>query len=343
MKKIILLSELFVPPYDEGMKVTALNLLKGIRHHADCVGLGPCEDENSLIKKVSINKFLYSRNLYNAIRIQRPDFVYYIPKASATFNSFIRFRILSFILKKTDIAMIALQNRNYSILIQKFIRMINPGTLFVTSNYMSNQFKRVNIETQLLPMGVDTKKFIPVSIEKKHELRDKYNIPHDKYIVLHVGHLKESRNIRVFLSLAKQPWIKAVIIGSTSTFQEEALKKELRQSGIIIIDKYVSENQEIYQLSDCYIFPVLERSGAMEFPLSILEAMACNLPIITTPFGSLPEYFRSSDDFHYFATIENLKTKLLNVRNVISKTREKGIKFSWENVAEQLLRMSGIM
>lgn len=343
MKKVILLSELFVPPYDEGMKVTALNLLKGIRHHIDCIGLGPCGEENGLIKKVSINKFLYSQNLYNAIRIKRPDFVYYIPSASATLNSFIRFRILSFILKKTDIAMIALQNKEYSILIQKFIRLINPSTLIVTSNYMSNYFNRVNIETQVIPMGVDTKKFIPVSIEKKHELRDKYNIPHDKYIVLHVGHINESRNIRVLLSLARQPWIKAVMVGSTSTFQEEGLKKELRQSGILVIDKYIPDNQEIYQLSDCYFFPVLKRSGAMEFPLSILEAMACNLPIITTKFGSLTENFRSSDDFRYFSTIENLETELLNVRNVISKTREKASEFSWENVAEQLLRMSGIL
>lgn len=337
MKKVLLLSELFVPPYDEGMKVTALNLLKGIKHHVDCIGLGPCGDENGLILPVAISKVLYSKKLRREINRQKPDFIFYIPEASATLHSFIRYRILRFISKGVGTAMVALQNREYSSLTQRIITFINPNTLFVPSTLMSDIFKKIGIDTHLLSAGVDIEKFTPVSPETKYALREKYQVPQDKYIVLHVGHIRASRNVKMFLSLIDQPEMQVLLVGSTSTPQEDELKRELRQAGILIIDKFVPENQELYQLADCYVFNVRERSGAMEFPISVLEAIACNLPVLTTPFGSLPENFPASDDFRYFTTPEELKNELQNMRNRISKTRERVERFSWENVANQLL------
>ena len=343
MKKILLISELFVPPYDEGMKVTALNLLKGIRYHVDCLGLGPCGGEDSHIHTISLNKFMCSKKLREKINRYCPDFILYIPEASATLNSFIRQRILRTISNGVNTAMIALQNREYSLLMQKLIGLINPGTLFVLSNRMTNIFKRMGVATHLLPAGVDMEKFVPVSSGRKRLLREKYSIPQDAYLTLHVGHIRESRNIRIFLSLADQPNIRVLLVGSTSTPQEERLKMELRQSGIFVIDEFVRENQELYQLADCYVFTVIEKNAAMEFPISVLEAMSCNLPVLTTPFGSLPEYFSDSDDFRYFTTIKKLKEELFKMRAIIPGTRKKVENFSWENVAAQVLRKCSVI
>ena len=343
MKKILLLSELFVPPYDEGMKVTTLNLLKGIRSHVDCIGLGPCGGLNGMVRTVAMNKFLYSKSLQKEIKHYLPDFIFYVPEASATLNSFMRYRILRSVVNGIDTAMIALQNREFSCLSRRLIKLSNPSALFVTSNYMFNIFKRIRIATHLLPMGVDIEKFVPVSQEKKCMLRDKYNLPKNKYIVLHVGHIKESRNIKIFLGLTDYPDHQVLLVGSTSTQQKDGLKEELQQSGIRIIDNFVTENQELYQLADCYVFCVTDRSGAMEFPLSVLEAMACNLPVLTTPFGSLPENFTETEDFRYFNNVEGLKTGLKKIEAVVPKTREKVEKYSWNSIAEQLLRKCDIL
>jgi glycosyltransferase involved in cell wall biosynthesis len=337
MKKILFLSELFLPPYDEGMKVTALNLLKGMRCHVDCIGLGPCGNQNDFISTIPINKLMYSENLRKEISYYNPDFIFYIPEASATLNSFMRYRILQLISNGNGTAMIALQNREYSFLAQKTITMLNPGKLFVSSALMSQTFKKMGIDTHILSAGVDIDKFIPVSPERKYALREEYSIPKEKYVVLHVGHIRASRNVKIFLNLVHQPEIQVVLVGSTSTPQEEELKRELRQAGIYIIDTFIQNNQELYQLADCYVFNVIERSGAIEFPISVLEAIACNLPVVTTPFGSLPENFPLSDDFRYFTTAEELQAELKKVQNTIPKTRERANKFSWKDVAEQLL------
>ncbi len=344
MKKVFVLSELFVPPYDEGMKVATLNLLKGIGSHVDCIGLGPYGGENGLIIPVPMNKVMYSRNLRNEIDRYRPDYIFYIPEASASLNSFIRYRILRSMTSGAGTAMIALKSAEYSLHKRKFIRLTHPDNIFVSSSHMSQVLENIGIYPSVLPLGVDTEKFVPVSPGKKRHLREKYHVPHDKHIILHVGHIRKSRNVKTFLTFANDPEVQVLLVGSTSTPQEDELKDELRRCGIHIIDHFVSETQELYQISDSYIFPVVEGcGGAIDFPLSVLEAMACNLPIITRPFGSLPENFPASDCFRYYSTSDELKREFEKIRGVVSKTRERVERFSWRNIAKQLLEKCGVL
>ncbi len=344
MKKVLLLSELFVPPYDEGMKVATLNLLKGISHHADCIGLGPCGGENGLIRAIPMNKLMYSETIRKEIKRYRPHYIFYIPEASATLNSFIRYRILRFMTNGTGTAMIALRSTEYSRKKQTCVRLTSPGPIFVFSSYMFHVLKNMGIHSWVLPLGVDTEKFVPVSFERKLFLREKYHIPKDKHLILHVGHVRKSRNVQTFIDFANHPNVQVLLVGSTSTPQEDELKNELRKYGIRIIDQYVPETQELYQLSDSYVFPVIEGlGGAIDFPLSVLEAMACNLPVITRPFGSLPEYFSTTDCFRYYSTNEELKRELEKIQGIIPKTRESAERFSWKNVAKQLLEKSEVL
>lgn len=343
MKKILLISELFAPPYDEGMKVTTLNLLRGISCHADCIGLGPCGGEKGLIRAVPVSKLMYSETLRREIKRYRPHYIFYIPEASATLNSFIRYRILRFMTNGAGTAMIVLRSTEYTGRKQKCIKLTNPGPIFVFSSYMSQVLKNMGIHTSILPLGVDTEKYVPVSFGRKLFLREKYHIPKDKYLILHVGHVRKNRNVQTFVHFANHPNIQVLLVGSTSTPQENDLKNELRRYGIRVIDHYVPETHELYQLSDSYIFPVVEKTGAIDFPLSVLEAMACNLPVITTPFGSLPENFSTTDSFRYYSTHEELKRELDTIRGVVPKTREIAERFSWKNIAKQLLEKSEVL
>ena len=44
-------------------------------------------------------------------------------------------------------------------------------------------------------------------------------------------------------------------------------------------------------MSDYYVFPALDPISAIEFPLSVFEALACGIPVFHKPFGALEDIF----------------------------------------------------
>lgn len=129
---------------------------------------------------------------------------------------------------------------------------------------------------------------------------------------------------------------KIVIVGSTSTSQDKQLKDDLENAGIKIIAGYIEHIEELYQLSDVYVFPVKNDHSAIEFPLSVLEAMACNLPVVTTTYGSLPDFFVQSSCFTYFSGQQELLSLVRSAFFADCNNRHKITeKFSWDTVFEE--------
>ena len=149
-----------------------------------------------------------------------------------------------------------------------------------------------------LRSGVDTEKFIPVSNERADELKRRYGFDPAKKLVLHVGHLNRGRNVQQLCKLTAN--YQVLLVSSTLTQDEQdlQLKNELLSSGVRLIDTYVSNIEQIYQMADVYLFPVMEQGGCIDVPLSCLEAAACNKPIVTTDFGEMREF--SGVDGVYF-------------------------------------------
>ena len=105
-----------------------------------------------------------------------------------------------------------------------------------------------------------------------------------------------------------------------------------------IIDTYISNIEEIYQLSDVYFFPVTESENCIDVPLSVLEAAACNLPILTTNYGELKSFIKE-DGFVFIDSFE--KSKLIKSFNEtlsknIIKNRETVLSYDWSLAIKQL-------
>jgi glycosyltransferase involved in cell wall biosynthesis len=103
-------------------------------------------------------------------------------------------------------------------------------------------------------------------------------------------------------------------------------------AGIIVIDEYIGEVHELYQASDCYVFPVSSSTGAVEIPLSVIEACACNLPVLTTRFGALPETIREGNGFCFYDRVSEIHEKIAAIRDSKPETAAKVAEFTWEKV-----------
>jgi glycosyltransferase involved in cell wall biosynthesis len=220
----------------------------------------------------------------------------------------------------------------------RFASFLKPDLVLVQSKKSENLFQEMGMITKLVPLsGIDLKTFVPINKMEKEILRQKYNLNTDKFIILHVGHIRHGRNIRLLKKLAKYRDIQIIIIGSTSTGMDDDLYKELIKTDCLIITDYIKKIEEFYQLSDCYLFPTTSVINCIQFPISVLEAMACNIPVITTKFGALYDYFNEEDGLVFIGDGKIDKyVELIKSGSIEVKTRMMVSDFSWENISADL-------
>lgn len=132
----------------------------------------------------------------------------------------------------------------------------------------------------VIPNFVDTQVFKPLPKEEKNWERPR---------VLYPRRLSTVRGVNDFLWLAAQfPEVDFICCGNSGP--EKDNEEMLRQftngkSNIQAMWRKPEEMHEIYQQADISVIPTRAAEG---LSLSLLESMACGLPVIATPAGGLP-------------------------------------------------------
>lgn len=339
--RLCFLSERLSPPFDEGFKNVAIHLIAemGARHEVLALTCFGRNIAAPLVHNVAASRLLLSWPLFRAIRAFRPDLLYYLPTASATPFSFLRGRVLRAYARPGRVVLLLLQPRSNSRWRKQLIRQLAPDAVLLPSAGVAASLPPLPCPVLPMPLGVDLERFSPASAETKAALRRKYGLAEDAWVLLHVGHLKRERNVGLLARLQRKIEGQVVIVGSSSTRQEPDLTAELRAAGVKVISEYL-DVVEAYRLADAYLFPVRNEMAAIGIPLSVLEAMACNLPVLTTPFGGLPELFpeRKEDGFWYARNDEELVAEAKALRHFRgANTRALVAPYGWPQVAAQIV------
>lgn len=333
--KICVISERLTSPLDEGIKKFSYSLMKALSMNHIVLGMSKkgLLEEGYRVEKVNMNKLMLNWMLWQRIRQFAPEVICYVPSSSGTFNSFLRARMLKWYGGKARVILIALQPKNFSALTARWISRLCPNEVVVQSSQTARSLEELGLRVHVFPSGVELDKFTPISETKKQQLRRRYGLPSDAFLVLHVGHINPNRGVGLFEELQRESGVQALLVGSTSTPQDEKLVQELEKAGVRVMRDYFQDIQEVYQLSDCYLFQVTSQQAAIEIPLSVLEAMACNLPVITTRYGGLNDFFTEADGFLFADSREEVLDKISLVkRGLTSRTRAMVEAFSWENI-----------
>jgi len=153
-----------------------------------------------------------------------------------------------------------------------------------------------------------------------------------------VGSITSGRNLLGLVKLQNMDNNQVVIVTNMTFKPDPGVYSYLKSNRCIIFREYFENIQEIYQLADCYIFPTLNSSNCIELPLSILEAMACNLPVITTRFGAIPRVFSNGGGLFFVNNMNTIPSILQEIQNktITIKTRKKVVNFRWETIAQEL-------
>ena len=340
--KICIVSEALERPFDEGVKIFVFNFIKELSKTDTILGLSRTNKftkdiEAFCTRALPANKLFISLSLRKKIERFRPDIIYYIPTACATLFSFLRTKVLKFYGNSAKIVLITLQPREYSSFSKKVIPFLTPDLVLAQSGKTQESLLDLGCHVKKISAGVDLRKFTPVVENTKRKLKKKYEFPTDKYLILHVGHINRNRNAQFLGNIQRLEDTQVICVGSSSYPEDKDLVEELKRKGVIVINSYIGNIEEIYQCVNCYLFPVYSDSACIEIPLSVFEAMACNLAVVTTNYGGLPSIINEQDGFRYAASNEEFIAKINTIKNIFDpRTRDLVERYSWENVVQSI-------
>jgi len=123
-----------------------------------------------------------------------------------------------------------------------------------------------------LPNGVDVDRFCPARQGEKCTLRRKYNLPEDRLLGLFVGRLVPKKGFAELLDLAAIENFELVFAGG------EAPNGYARNDHHFLGCVSREHISEVFKMCDIFLLP----SQGEGFPVTVQEAMACGLPVITT-------------------------------------------------------------
>ena len=180
-----------------------------------------------------------------------------------------------------------------------------------------------------------------MSDDEKTELKRKFNIAEGKRVLLHVGHLKSGRNVDKLLNVNENYHVVLVVSSVTEHEKEADLREKLsNRPNTTIIDTYLENIEEVYQMADVYLFPVQETENCIDVPLSVLEAASCNVPVVATEYGEL-KAFVGQPGFKFVEALD--KEELNNALDEMSGKKTKNHlcvkQYDWNCSIENLLKV----
>ncbi|SDS47088.1 Glycosyltransferase involved in cell wall bisynthesis [Polaribacter sp. KT25b] len=185
--------------------------------------------------------------------------------------------------------------------------------------------------------------------EELKRVKERYNLP-DKYFFF-LGNTDPKKNtkgtLKAFSDFLKQTGSNhKLVMLDYDKIELHKLLAEINDTNLInniVLTGYVinTDLPAIYAQCDVFLYPSLRES----FGIPMLEAMSCNVPVITSNTSSMPEV--SGDAAHIIDPFKSEEItqgiiKILNNdayrKSLCEKGLERSKQFSWKNMAKDYLK-----
>jgi len=166
------------------------------------------------------------------------------------------------------------------------------------------------------------------------------------HYLLYVGnaypHKNLERLILAFKKISKEKKnLKLVLVGELDYFYKR-LQEDFNKVKNVIFTDFVSDKElaSLYQNATLYIFPSLYEG----FGLPPLEAMAYNLPVISSNASCLPEILGQAAVYFNPENVDDIASKIRLVlddkelqQNLILQGKKQMEKYSWDKMGKEIL------
>ncbi len=176
--------------------------------------------------------------------------------------------------------------------------------------------------------GIDLDKFSSNEKDHKKIICEKFNIPLGHRIIGYVGRLSVQKGLVFLLDAAREiieahPNTTFLLVGEGD--MRHLLEMRAQKLGISgnVVFAGIGENiQDYYKAFDIFVLPSL-REG---LPLVLLEALACQLPVVTTKVGAIPSIVKNGE--HCFLIEHSCPQSIANSVEDLIENEEKARKLA---------------
>ncbi|SFG00508.1 Glycosyltransferase involved in cell wall bisynthesis [Desulfotomaculum arcticum] len=152
-----------------------------------------------------------------------------------------------------------------------------------------SKFERIpRSKIKVIPNGIDYKAFNKILDRKK--LKSDFGIPWDRQVIGTVARMAPQKGLHILIQaaelLVKEFDLHFLMVGDgplKKTLQEQVQNKALGNR--FIFTGALEDVSAAYSVMDFFVLPSLTEG----LPLSLLEAMAFNLPVLASRVGGIPE------------------------------------------------------
>jgi N-acetyl-alpha-D-glucosaminyl L-malate synthase BshA len=164
----------------------------------------------------------------------------------------------------------------------------SDGVTAVSQNLKDETYQHFNIkrDIEVIPNFIDFQRF---SKTNKEHFR-KAIAPDGEKIMIHVSNFRKVKRVRdvvkVFKQVVEQVPAKLLLVGDGP--ERPHVEQLCRELDICNHVRFLGKQEaveELLAISDLFMIP----SGSESFGLAALEAMACEVPVISSNIGGLPE------------------------------------------------------
>lgn len=179
--------------------------------------------------------------------------------------------------------------RVYQPLLTRLLRQAD-AILVTSPQYLASSpfLRQVAPKCRLVPLGIDLERFDWVGPGQVEAWRAKLGTP----LVLFVGRFRYYKGLDYLVkAVSLIPGVRLGLVGSGP--EGPRLRRLVAKHGLearvsFVGDVTDEELPAIYRAADVYVLPASERSEA--FGISLLEAMAAGLPVVSTELGTGTSY-----------------------------------------------------
>ena len=154
-----------------------------------------------------------------------------------------------------------------------------------------------------IPTAIDLTKFSPVAARERQLLRNRLGFPENRTIMLYVGRLSRAKGVMMLMQtlpelLALHPELYLLLVGSGRESWDDCEQEVITHirthqlEADVVIAGHSDRVHEYLQAADLFVSP----SDYEGFGLTIVEALACALPVITTAVGVAAEIVQDNSN-----------------------------------------------